>query len=280
MILTEDQARVLTYVQQANIGGYRPAEAEVEEWRMRPSQQVPDWRGPLAGINGAYGGVRGALEWMRQMGMHPVGAVDETFVGSLIRLRWLSRGVDQRLGVTPLGKALLRAGQEAQESASEVVLLREDDQLAYGRLLGTIAETGDCLIVDPYLRADQLLALLSSTDATRFLIGAKVSKGETVAMITLLSAQGWGRGAELRRAGEGRLHDRYIVGEDAMWTLGTSLNAVGRATSTLLIPIPQDAAAEVRVGLEDVWNQAESLAINGEVETNTDLEADNAGQRV
>ena len=131
--------------------------------------------------------------------------------------------------------------------------------MAHGRLLGTIAESGECLIVDPYLRADQLLSLLNSTEANRFLIGPRVAKGEVVAMTTLLSAQG-GRRTGAGRAAEGRLHDRYIVGERSLWTLGTSLNAVGRSTSTLLIPVPDAAAANVRLILQELWKESELVA--------------------
>lgn len=52
--------------------------------------------------------------------------------------------------------------------------------------------------------------------------------------------------------GECSLHDRYIVADDAVWLLGTSLNNIGNKVSTI-IKIPSAAAKNVISSLENLW---------------------------
>ena len=52
------------------------------------------------------------------------------------------------------------------------------------------------------------------------------------------------------------VHDRFMVVDDAVWLLGSSLNAFGSA-GTLLVMLPDPAP--VRAALEDAWNAAHAL---------------------
>lgn len=306
VILDKEQQRALMYVGAANTGGYRPTEAEVDEWRLRP--------GPLPGKRGrliAQGQPGTPAPWMASLGgsamstvmqqlssagygnanvltgLHTLRAVlrnsemfgtpgtparyapdgpPESFLINMRRLGWLSEDDGGGLSLTPLSRALLRAEEAQSEGTLEVLLLKEGDPLAYGTLLGHIAECGDAMIVDPYLRSEQLLSLLSQTSASRFLIGSSVSKGEVVAMVTLLSAAGWPAHPELRRAGGGKLHDRLIVTETSVQTLGTSINAVGRNNTTVLMAVPTSSADHLRGMIESVWAEAEVLATSSDSE--------------
>lgn len=300
MILEKEQQLALLYVGAANTGGYRPTEAEVEEWRLRPgplpgesgqllAQGQPGkpapWMASLAGspasntamqqflagsfsnsiigLNQTLGSMLRNSELFGNPGVPARYAPDgppESFLANLRRLCWLSADERGGLSLTPLSRALLRAEEVQSEGTAEVLLLKEGDLLAYATLLGHIAECGDVMIVDPYLRSEQLLSFLSMTSASRFLIGSSVPKGEVVAMVTLLSAAGWPTHPELRRAGRGRLHDRLIVSETSVQTLGTSINAVGRNNTTVLMAVPTSVADYLRNTIEAVWAEAEILA--------------------
>jgi len=104
-----------------------------------------------------------------------------------------------------------------------------------------------------------LFSFLQHTNANRFLIGSRVNNGTVVAMQTLLSATGWDSTPQLRQADPGELHDRYIVGDTQVYTLGMSLNAVGRTNTTVLMPLPDDAADHVRGVVEALWAGAYDL---------------------
>lgn len=65
------------------------------------------------------------------------------------------------------------------------MLPARDQNLGYGQVLGRIADSGDALVVDGYLGAQELAHILEHTDASRFLIGDRlpsvVSIGSTPA---------------------------------------------------------------------------------------------------
>jgi len=183
VILNEQHQRVLRYVLAANTGGYRPSRAEVEEWRLRPDP-LPGQKGRMisAGAPGTpapwmrdlvattafargavyqsplsaalQGSVR-SLFSQNFLGTPGVPATyepdgpPEAFLDHMVRLSWLSADSQDRLSLTPLGRALLRAEEARSDEASEVLVLSKDDPLAYGTLLGHIAESGDVMIVDP-----------------------------------------------------------------------------------------------------------------------------------
>jgi len=319
VILEEEQQRALLYVGAANTGGYRPTEAEVDEWRLRPGPlpgkkgrlivrgqpgKPAPWMAPLGdsmlslaqlisssghfsnsnlvtGLNLNLGSMLRNSDLFGTAAIPARYAPDgppESFLANMRRLFWLSADDRGGLSLTPLSRALLRAEDVQSEGATEVLLLKKGDPLAYGTLLGHIAECGDVMIVDPYLRAEQLLSLLSQTSASRFLIGGSVGKGEVVAMVTLLSAAGWPTHPELRRARGGKVHDRLIVSETGVQTLGTSMNAVGRNNTTVLMAVPMSSADHLRSTIENVWAEAEVLAKSSnealEPQTQTDAEDD------
>lgn len=68
------------------------------------------------------------------------------------------------------------------------------------------------------------------------------------------------RAIELRVADKGVLHDRLIVGEGFVDTIGTSINTVGRQHPTVLTPLPSPAADTMREQAEKWWADAKSLA--------------------
>ncbi len=106
-----------------------------------------------------------------------------------------------------------------------------------------------------------MLDFVTKTSASRFLIGPGASQSDVVAMTMLLSSSIWPSRPQLRRASRGKLHDRYVVGEISVHTLGTSVNAVGRNSTTLLMPLPELVADHIRDQMDELWAEAEALAI-------------------
>lgn len=282
MILRDAQRRALEFIHAANTGGYRPTHFEVEEWRLREEPQ-PGKRGELireaqpsafqtrVATNFAdvlAPSLSKMIEGMRLSGIYgtpaeyePDGPA-ESFLASLVRLRWLSESVggERQLALTDLGRALLRAEQQQDDDRSDVLILVKDDVMAYAALVGRVADLDDPMIVDPYLRADQMLSFLRFTTTGRFLIGPDLRAAEVSAMQVLIEGSQWAVKPELRRAAKGVLHDRFIVSDSAVYTLGISMNAVGQQKTTVLMPLPDYVAAHVRTETEEHWVAAEVLA--------------------
>lgn len=190
-------------------------------------------------------------------------AAPETSVGHLTRIGWLSLdpAADDsagRLRVTPLGAALLLGAErgEGDDMDVSVVVLGRDDPLAYPLLIGQLAGVGEGLLVDPFLRIDQLHQLVVSTQLDRLLLtGKPPHRAHREAIRTYLDSPTLSRRIEVRASEE--LHDRLVlVDNDAVFTLGTSLNGVGR-TTTVFSPMPAAAAAALREEYARIWETAE-----------------------
>lgn len=199
----------------------------------------------------------------------------EKFLAHLRRLGWIERDPRGRYGVTQLGHALLRAeaATDGDGQDSPVMVLTAEDELAYGRVLGVISECGDALIVDAYLGTQQLVHILQHSSASRFLVGNKLAKGRVteLAATILLTPTRDGAVRELRSAD---LHDRYVVGENKVYGLGSSLNGIGKSMTTL-IEMPDAAARAIRSETEDLWADAKVIA---RTEDQVDSDDDAAGQ--
>lgn len=186
----------------------------------------------------------------------------EKFLAHLRRLGWVERDARGGYGVTLLGHALLRSesSSEPGDGDSSVMVLAADDELAYGRVMGIIAECEDALIVDAYLGSDELVAILKLTSATRFLVSDKLKRSRlTELAVQIGSAPPSPSGAtrELRKAS---LHDRWVVGDHKLYGLGSSINGVGKKSMTTLVEMPDEAARSIRAIVEDLWAQAETVS--------------------
>lgn len=185
----------------------------------------------------------------------------EKFLAHLRRLGWVERNNSGRYGISLLGEALLKADawEESDfEDSSVMVLAAGDQNLGYGQVLGRIADSGDALVVDGYLGAQELAHILEHTNASRFLIGDKLPSGritELAIQIQFAPPSTTGAVRELRKA---RFHDRYLIGEHKVYTLTASLNGVGKSTMAVLMEMTDVAARAIRAEVENWW-------INGEV---------------
>jgi hypothetical protein len=185
----------------------------------------------------------------------------EKFLAHLRRLGWIERDSRGRYGVTLLGHALLKAEASADsgDEDSSVMVLAAEDELAYGQVLGVIAECGDALVMDGYLGAQELIHILAHTNASRFLIGDRLNKGrvtELALQINLAPPNQDGSVRELRRAS---FHDRFVLGEHKVYGLSASLNSIGKSMATL-IEMPDTAARSIRADAEEHWSGGAVLA--------------------
>jgi hypothetical protein len=187
----------------------------------------------------------------------------EKFLAHLRRLGWVERNSSGRYGVTLLGEALLKADalEESEfEDSSVMVLAAGDQKLGYGQVLGRIADSGDALVVDGYLGAQELAHILEHTNASRFLIGDKLPSGrvaELAIQIKFAPPSSTGAVRELRKAD---FHDRYLIGEHKVYTLTASLNGVGKSSMAVLMEMTNLAARAIRAEVENWWMDAEVVA--------------------
>lgn len=181
----------------------------------------------------------------------------ETVIAHLIRLTWLEEvTVSGKAGLrlTQLGRALLRDHEidDVTQADVSVVVLESNDPLAYPLLVGQLAEAGEGLLVDPYLKVDGLHRIIQSTRLTRLLVTGKHNASEIAAMQTYLDSPSLARRIEMRSSTE--LHDRILLTDDeTVFTLGTSLNSIGR-TTTVLTPMPPTAGDVLRAKYEEIWD--------------------------
>lgn len=187
----------------------------------------------------------------------------EKFLAHLRRLGWIERNNSGRYGVTLLGEALLKADvlEEADfEDPSVMVLAAGDQNLGYGQVLGRIADSGDALVVDGYLGAQELAHILKHTNASRFLIGNKLASSrvtELAVQIGFAPPSSTGAVRELRKAS---FHDRYLIGEHKVYTLTASLNGVGKSSMAVLMEMTDVAARAIRAEVENWWMGGEVVA--------------------
>lgn len=291
-ILNETQRRVLTFIQAANHGGYSPTPDEVTEWVERPdripgkvTRRVVRTPGLKLADLGIAPPLTGVFEKMQRdvaaaMGdlnrqlmpslpgfQHLPGVMeservieerepDETVITQMKRLSWIGpSATGAGLVLTGLGRALLRQDTD-QATDAEITVLDGDDLLAWGSLVGTIADIGACLIIDPYLKPEQFLDLAGFTGTTRVILRRPHKESEKVAWQvyqTLPTVD-----ITIRFADPRLLHDRYIVGETHVYQLGCSLNGVGRKPTTLM-PVRGQPADRIREIAEGWWTAAEPV---------------------
>lgn len=260
-ILVVFQHRLLAFVHACNGEGYQPTVEESSAWLStpRPREEMTLWGRPILGIESMPG-----FELLE--GAEPVVPQREKPIDHALRLGWLesqNAAGAQRLRLTSLGTALLRHAENSSRTEPElaVVVLGREDPLAYPLLIGRLAGIGDGLLVDPFLGVEQLHELIQSTQISRFLVSSKRSaKDKRAAMATYLRSGALPRTVDVR-VGDG-LHDRVVLADRESFTLGTSLNGVGR-TTTVLTPLPRAAADALRAEMDGLWRAATQL-VKGE----------------
>jgi len=300
-ILTDAQYRAMTFVSAANRGGNRPTDHELFEWLLNPRPQLPKkgelirpgrpakyrttsglYKTPaiqgffdkimamqesqaksLLSLQGPLRSIIGDRELIEEEIPAEYGpdVPGETFVDHLVRLQWLERDNRKTLGLTPLGRALLRShhSNEDEFDAHEIVVLDSNDELSYAMLVQKLCEVGEGILIDPYLGLEQFFQIKAYTSISRVLISEQVKRDDRAAMAVLVQS-GADHPLELRMSKKRVLHDRMALGSKLAFTIGTSMNTVGRQHPTILTPLPDEASDALRAHAEKWWEQATLIA--------------------
>ncbi len=292
-VLSESQRRVLQFVEAANHGGCSPTPDEVTEWVESPNLKrgkvtrrtvkTPGIKMPDAfnlGLAGraVFADIAKTMEETNRRTMASLRPAwselapfanaweservveerepDETLIEQVQRFQWVrSSSTGAGLLLTDLGRALLRSDAD-QSAASDVTVLDGQDPLAWGSLVGTIAEIGECLIVDPYLKPEQFLDIAKFTGTTRVILRRPKGEGDLVRWRIHQALPGVS--VDIRIIDPEHIHDRYIVGETAVYSIGCSLAGVGRKPTTL-VPMTGRVADQIRRIVEEWWEAAEPV---------------------
>lgn len=248
-ILTETQHRALAFIAAANAGGYGPSTEELTRWLSNPTPRHS------GGYMEQFRSAVHNLTAFKSLG--DVMGTRESTAEHLGHLRWVTDDLTS-LRLTPLGQALLRSAEMDEASQPTVLVLDSEDPLAYIQLLGVLSDVTGALLVDPYIDANELLDLMEYTSVERILTGDKDQAKRT--RVTALLAKTPAPSVEARYCSG--LHDRMIVADDGrVWTIGASLNTVSkRKSSTVLTPMPPEAAATLKSLAEKQWTTASPLA--------------------
>ncbi|MGV0859894.1 hypothetical protein ABQE96_12035 [Mycobacteroides chelonae] len=293
-ILSDDQREVLAFVVACNRSSYNPTAEEVTLWQSNKSPTKAEYRTVRRTLESPIGSLGPSTAYSRMMstmlgdthrsigdalqrlglGGSGTSAIrdmimtkrelvkpGETPIEHLVRIRWLEEvqtpGKDAGLRLSDLGRALLRdeETEDTIEGDVSVVVLGRADPLAYPTLVGQLAAAGPGLLVDPYLKLEDVHMVVVSTQLTRLLVSGKPqNKGPVSAMQAYLESPSLGRHVEVRASNT--LHDRVLISDDGdVLTLGTSLNGVGH-TTTVLTPIPSPARESLKDEYERLWLEA------------------------
>jgi hypothetical protein len=197
----------------------------------------------------------------------------ETYSDHLTRLKWASTHSDGLLA-TAAGRAMLQAldtESSAIDSGFLQTVLGASDPIAYARVLGVIGDLGPVMIIDPYLKLEQLPDLLRLSNVTRILSSTE-SKPLDRKATPFAAAMTMATHSVGVRLVEGKeLHDRYFVPDDGpVHMISTSMNGIGIRVS-VITPLDDPASAAVRAEHERIWTAATSVeSSEGDAESNTD----------
>lgn len=184
----------------------------------------------------------------------------ESFLDYLCRLMWLEK-TDDRVEITPLGKAVLREanaprGDSDTESTLEVVIDPENP-FAYAQLMAKLTSLEKCLIVDPYLDVDQLIVLAGFPNVTRILTGGKGLSSKEPAFALVLSGVPH---LEVRTVPQRDLHDRFAIpASGSVYMLGSSLNSIAKRFG-VATTLEERTSRLIAENYQSMWERATQIA--------------------
>jgi hypothetical protein len=240
----------LAYVAALHRHGYEVARSELAAYVESPRRhrETPGFARVLGSVVERFAQLYGAQ-----------GAPDETVTDYLVRVRWAAIDATERVTLSELGSAMLKVlDEQTTDAAAPVVsVLSDSDPLAYPVVMGQIAGMSDALLVDPYLRLEQLIHVAALTDVTRVLLCTDNLKAEERTELTLgLPLLKPPRSFDVRTVPKSALHDRFVVPKTgAVLGIGTSLNSLGSGKLSVVTKL-SDQAADVRAACEERWRSA------------------------
>lgn len=188
--------------------------------------------------------------------------IQENYSDFLARFGWIEIQGGSIVRITELGKALLRhLNKPVIDTTSNdlvEVVTDPDNPFAYADALDAVTSAENSLLVDPYLRLDELRDIADFRVITRVLIGHKLKlKDYTLMSHGLAGLLNAGNEIEIRKSTA--LHDRYLIpptGNVVM--LGSSLNGIQKNICTFTTLGTRSSEA-LRSLHEEIWNEAERI---------------------
>lgn len=255
-ILAKEQHRALAFIAACTNNGYTPTAKDVEAWLKQP---LP--RGASYEYDSAFARVLSGFSLAEGiLGRSRLVTPSQGMVDHLIQLGWV-RSTQSALRLSELGHALLAAAerQAIPRPDIDVVVLGRDDPLSYAQLIGRLAKASGGMLVDPYVRLKQLHDVVVYTDLARVLTSDKIGPGDVSAIGVYLASPDIPRPIDVRVTGDSAVHDRMLIANGEVHTIGASVNAVASGVTTVLTPMPPDAANALVEAAEGWWLQARPL---------------------
>lgn len=220
-IASPETHRVLKYIAAVSARGYKPTQEEVLAYARQPRPM--EQRGLVDMFTATFqlGSMFGyssdhALNWLEDV-------------------HWIT-AQDGRVILSRLGYAVLDSleAEEMTPDGIQTVVLSSKDSVAYARVVERLAEHEGTLLVDPYVRAEDLAVVLPLSTVSRILTSKKDGEMRLAGLVALLSKMAPGVSPPtLRWTNE--IHGRFIIPPEPapIFSLGTSLSGVSSRMTVL-----------------------------------------------
>lgn len=119
--------------------------------------------------------------------------------------------------------------------------------------------TGDISVCDPYVdgRTLDMLAHLDQARSIR-LLSMKIDKPSGIVRDAKAFVAEHRKPLTIRLGQQGQLHDRYVIYDDGMLLVGTSLNSIGLKQSFVVV-LGEDIRASVLRSFDDAWTMGTAV---------------------
>lgn len=255
-LATADVHQALQYLAAVNHAGYQPSAAELNAYGEKPGRSSHVVGGASSLTAQFEGLTRTFSEWVGRREL-------EAYSAHFVRLKWaFDHGGN--FFITKLGKAVLAAlDAEASANDSEFLqtVLGADDPIAYARAIAVLADLGPVMVVDPYIKLDQLPDLLRLSNVTRILSSTERKPLDQKATPFAAAATMAKHDVAIRLEEGNKLHDRYFVPDDGLvHMISTSMNSISASRVSVITPLDEQASAAVRAAQEAIWDSASPVA--------------------
>lgn len=154
---------------------------------------------------------------------------------------------------------LMQTGSDEVTAARSVIFVEPDNALSrlrevqemFGDLQGSIR------ICDPYVNSatiDMLTHLDNASDIKLLTMNIKEKEKPGVLRDRKAFSAEHKKPLEIRIGPAGHLHDRYVIHDDGMLIVGTSLNSIGLKQS-FVVTVGEDIRRVVIQAFDDAWNK-------------------------
>jgi hypothetical protein len=255
-IVSEHSHRVLAFLVAVEDQAYHPTATEINAYAKGPDR----WTKVSSPLTSGLTVERLFGDLFRET------VETETAADWLIRLN-LAVVQEKRIHATQLGRALLAAADEREQrleaSPTIAIVLKQDDEFALATVMAKIAEVGPAALIDPFVRMEDFIKLVQHASVRRIITGPDKGDGRLKALSAgraVLSAQDGGEAGEIRVTSA--FHDRYVLPEKGpIWMIGTSLNGIGKRTSTMVQVADNPAGRAIRDAFEEEWGKAQDVEL-------------------